>query len=588
MTLALLRLAFAGLRSRLLATGLTVVLTAAASATLVIALEVGASGTDPWQRTFDAAHGAHVLALVPTADDARTLAALPGVVEHGEPVPSTNAPVTIAGAGQRLQFAAQDTLPTVNAPVGTGGARLPGAGIVLERSFARALHVALGARIDVDTPGGPLALTVVGTAVSPSQSRFPRENPGLGWVGRATLERIQPDQAHWQWAQALRLADPAAAPEFAATAAAALPPADRQAGEVTLVPWQQQRGDALLDSQPTTVVLGMFTILLLTVAFAVIGILTTARVAAQYREIGLLKAIGLTPRQVSAAFLAESAALGLVGVLLGFPAGAALAPVLAAPSAQTLIGSPRIAAQPWHALLASAVVLPVLLLSGALAVRRATRSSTLVALRAGTPVPTATGWTGRLIGRLRLPLATALGLKDLAARRRRTFWTATAVAVTSAVVVVTVQMRASIRPVAGGVSDVPAELTTLVYASGAVLVVIAATTLVAVMLLSVRERLRDLAILKAVGLTPGQVTASLVGAQAILAALASLLSVPLGIGLYLAVLGLASGSLDDAVLAPWWSVALVPVVTSAAVALTTSVPARVAAQIPVTDAVRYE
>jgi putative ABC transport system permease protein len=111
---------------------------------------------------------------------------------------------------------------------------------------------------------------------------------------------------------------------------------------------------------------------------------------------------------------------------------------------------------------------------------------------------------------------------------------------------------------------------------------------VAVMLLSVRERIRDLGVLKAVGLTPAQITSSFVGAQALLATLASLLSIPLGIGLYLAVLSLTSGTTRDAVFAPWWYLALVPVAVAAAVALTTSVPARLATQIPVAEAVRYE
>src|SRR4029450_8280449 len=68
MTATLLRLAFSGIRSRLLASSLTILLAAAAAATLVLALQVGDTSRDPWQRTFDAAHGAHVLALLPTED----------------------------------------------------------------------------------------------------------------------------------------------------------------------------------------------------------------------------------------------------------------------------------------------------------------------------------------------------------------------------------------------------------------------------------------------------------------------------------------------------------------------------------------
>jgi putative ABC transport system permease protein len=588
MKITLCRLGFAGIRSRLLAATLTVVIAAAAAATLVIALEVRGSGVDPWQRTFQAAHGADVLAIVPSLADAHTVAALPGVAERDDPVPSAFRSATIGGRSEPVEFAGLGVRPRINAPVPTEGASQPGSGIVLERSFADAQDIAVGSTIDVPTPAGVMSLAVVGTAISPSQPRYPRHNPGLGWVSRNNLQRIQPDQNRWVWTQPVRLADPAAAADFVNASVAALPIAEVQAGRIHVAGWQDQRDEALLDSQPITIVLGMFTILLLTVVFAVIGILAAARVSAQYREIGLLKAVGLTPRQVSAVFLVETAALGLAAVAVGFPVGAVLAPRLAAPSAQTLVGSPSVAIQPWHALLASCVVLPVLLLSAFLAVRRATRSTTLNAIRAGSPAPISTGRVARTIARVGLPLPVTLGLKDLIARRRRAFWTATAVAVTGAVIVATLQMRAAFGASAGTVSDVPTELPTLVYSLDAVLVLIAATTLVAVMLLSVRERIRDLGVLKAIGLTPAQVTASLVSAQALLATFAALLSIPLGIGLYLAVLSLTSGTVHGAVLAPWWYVALVPVAVTAAVAMTTSLPARLAAQIPVTEAVRYE
>ena len=71
MTRTLVRLAFSGIRSRILASTLTVLLAGAAAATVVLALEVGDTGRDPWERTFAAAHGAHVLANVPTEEMAR-------------------------------------------------------------------------------------------------------------------------------------------------------------------------------------------------------------------------------------------------------------------------------------------------------------------------------------------------------------------------------------------------------------------------------------------------------------------------------------------------------------------------------------
>jgi putative ABC transport system permease protein len=141
---------------------------------------------------------------------------------------------------------------------------------------------------------------------------------------------------------------------------------------------------------------------------------------------------------------------------------------------------------------------------------------------------------------------------------------------------------------AGEPSDVGAELPVLVYALDAVLLLITATTLAAVALLSVRERIRDYGVLKTIGLTPRQITSSLVGAHAVLALIAAALSIPIGIGLYLAVYQGTGGDSEDLVMAPWWWLALVPIGTLLMVAAVTGLPARLATRIPTADALRYE
>jgi putative ABC transport system permease protein len=127
-----------------------------------------------------------------------------------------------------------------------------------------------------------------------------------------------------------------------------------------------------------------------------------------------------------------------------------------------------------------------------------------------------------------------------------------------------------------------------VYTLDAVLVVIAVTTLVAIALLSVRERIRDYGVLKTIGLTPRQIASSLVGAHAAVALVAAVVSIPIGIALFRLVFGIAGGDSADLVIAPWWSLVLVPVAMLVMVAAATVVPARLATRIPTADAVRYE
>ena len=199
----------------------------------------------------------------------------------------------------------------------------PGA-IVLEHSLAKALGIPVGTSLTLITPSGPIQLEVAGTAVSPSQARYPRSNPGVAWVTRGTLEQLVPDQSSWHWQEAVRLTDPSTAPTFTGSAYRLFPP-----GTVYLQSWQDQRAEALREADPIKVIATVYALLLIIVSVAVIAILIGARVSGQYREIALLKAVGLTPRQVSTVFAFEATTLGAVGILIGFVPGALLAPRLA-------------------------------------------------------------------------------------------------------------------------------------------------------------------------------------------------------------------------------------------------------------------
>ena len=587
MSVMLLRLAFAGIRSRLLASALTIVIAAAAVGTIVLALEVRSSGIDPWERTFTEANGAHVLAFVPSQADAVAIGELPGVTERSGPTP-----LVLAATGPRgnelVQLAGLSRSPVVNTPLPTGGSPRPDGGIVLERSLARALGLEVGDTVEATRWGGDrsIEVQVLGTAVVPSQARYPRSKPGLAWVAPATLERVKPERSAWRWSEAVRLADPSASSAFTARAAATLPPGS-DPGSVSFQTWQAQRDLALGDAQGTQVIVTMFTVLLLIVAFVVVGILVGARSSEQHRQVGLLKAVGFTPRQVGIVFALESVALGVVAAVLGFALGAILAPRLAAPGAQTLVGSPTMAANPWHILIACCVVLPVLFAGAVTSTRRSTRVTAVEAIRTGTLSPP-NSRIARAVESV-VPLTTELGLNDLFARGRRAVLLAAAIALTGAMAVTALSLDATLDAQrASEASDFPDELLLLVYTLDTVLLVITATTLVAVALLSVRERIRDYGVLKAIGFTPSQIVSTVISSHAALAVLASLVAIPLGIGLYLALFTIASGTSEDAVITPWWSLTLVPIGTMLVVVAATTLPAWLATRIRPADALRYE
>jgi ABC-type antimicrobial peptide transport system permease subunit len=95
-------------------------------------------------------------------------------------------------------------------------------------------------------------------------------------------------------------------------------------------------------------------------------------------------------------------------------------------------------------------------------------------------------------------------------------------------------------------------------------------------------------VLKTLGFTPRQVIVSVMSGHALLALLAGVLSVPLGIALYAAVYAASGGSGEDRVLPTWWWLVLVVVGVVALTSAAISLPARLATRMGVAEALRYE
>lgn len=109
-----------------------------------------------------------------------------------------------------------------------------------------------------------------------------------------------------------------------------------------------------------------------------VGILTILAIAVAERtaEIGLLRAVGATPRLVMLVFLVEAAALAGIGGLAGLAAGWAISGLLA-------LVVPALPVQtPWsYAVLAEVVAVVVGLAAGVMPARRAARLDPVMALR---------------------------------------------------------------------------------------------------------------------------------------------------------------------------------------------------------------
>ncbi len=372
--------------------------------------------------------------------------------------------------------------------------------------------------------------------------------------------------------------------------------------------WTEERADAAELTHTITVILGVYSTLLLLTVGAVLATLVGGRVVAQVRQIGVLKATGLTPRHVAGLFLAEQLTVAAAGCALGVVAGRFATPLFTSKSAALLAASETPPLEPGRTTIAVAVVLGLVALFTFVPALRAARRTTAATLHGGLSSTAGRSRLGRTAERLGLPLAASLGARGSFARPGRATLTLLSLALTVTAAVCTLGMEASLDvattpppapaldakladvPAWDPVDDDAAEGATfrpIVYGLDGVLLFVGLVNLVATLILTTRERVRDLGLLKAVGLTPRQLLGSVLSSQAILAVVAALVGIPAGLALFRLAIGL-TGSTDEFAYPAWWSLPLLAVGTVCLVALITAPLARRAAGLRVADALRYE
>lgn len=443
---ALARKATADLRAYRLQSVLIVLIVACATAALSLALTVQRSTNAPFARVFAQTHAAHVVLFASSVADLEAIGHWPGVTERTAVEPTVWDQRLVVGEDKyEIGFyGASPTPPPVGRPRVTDGRWLRADGLretVLDRGFANDLGIRVGQTVSLLTATGTTQLQVVGLAVSADWGAYPDWTPGLGYVLPQTLPLIQPDRSQRSSRIALRLADPAASQAFIARAVAAYP-----AANIGSVDWHDVQSNLAFDTHLNVVLLGAFSLIALLAAGFVIANVIGGRVLAQGRDIGLLKAIGCTPAQVAALFLAENLVLGLAGGVVGIAAGLALAPLLLTRSAAALHTTALPSRDPLLALGTLLGVLALIALFTLLPAWRGGRLGTVRAITGGIGHPSARpSRVARLAARLRLPVVVLLGAKDAFARPLRAWLTVAALVLTVVCAVVALGGEASIR-----------------------------------------------------------------------------------------------------------------------------------------------
>lgn len=448
MNRALFRKALADLRSHRLQTALILLILTAATATLVLAATIQRSMNNPWERAFAESNGAHLSFFSATAEaDLTSISRLEGVSAAAGPFPVVweHSLVKDHEKYNLLLYGMPSELPAVGRPLVTEGRWLAAGGedeIVLDRSFARDLDLKVGDQVEILSQQGKTTLSVVGLAVNSGWGLYPNFQPALVYVLQSTLARLETDAAQWHSALWVRLFDPEASQEFQERAYALFP---QGAIEYSL-DWHTIREFTNFTIKISVLFLGVFSVFALLAAGFIVANAIGGVVLSQFREIGLLKAVGFTPGQVTLLFLVERLGLGLVAGVAGLFLGTAIAPLFLRPTAELLNAPAMPAYDPALYLAILAGVEAVVALFTIWPARQGGRIGTVQAITVGfAHVRSKASRLARLAARLRLPPVMVIGIKDAFARPLRALLTIGGLALTVLTVTFTLGMETSIQ-----------------------------------------------------------------------------------------------------------------------------------------------
>ena len=248
--------------------------------------------------------------------------------------------------------------------------------LLLERSAQGMLAATSGDRVLVKSPNGePTPLLVSGLVHDPGLAPAWQEREGYGYITRATLAALGEAPVLGELRVRLRdVHDTQGAEASALALSARLAQRGYAVSEVRVPPLDQHPHQR----QMTTILFLMLTFSLLSLLLSAILVATSlaALLARQVREIGVMKTIGGTTRQIAGMYFLLIAGLGACSVLVALPAGIAGARGFAGAVSDMLnftLTSRTLPAWVFFVQAAAGVLLPLLV--AAFPIARATRAT---------------------------------------------------------------------------------------------------------------------------------------------------------------------------------------------------------------------
>jgi ABC-type antimicrobial peptide transport system permease subunit len=563
----------------------------AATATLTLGLALNGVTSQPFKQTKAATRGPDVVASFlnvgpPGPSPAQAAAAMnalarePGVAARSGPFPVSWPTVRVHGLTAGVLAEGRDPGPAaVDQPALTQGGWVRPGGVVVERSFAGALGVGVGTRLTLNGR----RFTVVGIAVSAANAAYPQaflvtdggaypsHEMGMMWLTRADAASLAPSSPlPLSYLLNLKLADPAQAAAFVAAHSGG------QFSILGLTDWQviAATDDKQVQVEETALVAGSSLLSLLAVAS--VTVLVGGRIAEEHRRVGLLKAVGGTPKLVAAVLLAQNLIIALAAAAAGLAAGRLAAPLLTSPGSGLVgaAGAPSLTVR--TGLVVTGLAVGVAIVATAIPALRAARKSTVAALADTASAPRRTGWLIQASRRLPVPLL--LGLRMAGRRPRRLVLTTASVAITVAAIVAALAEKTHYQHSGAGYSmlndPVVSRLDRVLVVVIVVLMLLAAVNAIFIVLATARDTRHSAALARALGASTEQVSSGLSAAMLVPGLAGVIAGIPAGIALV--ALTSHGGSTN---VPPAWSLVAVLVGTLAVLAGLAVIPARAGARL---------
>ena len=384
--------------------GLVVALSAMSA---VLGLGLLQASTGPFEQAFGQQNGAHAVVAF---DGGRASAQQLAATAHAAGVTGAAGPFESAQVGMQMGMDRSGVmqLTVVGRPQPGAGdvdrvdlwqGRWPSAPgeIVLNEPIGEPLPGPPGQSATTVTGPGLPTFTVVGYAYSVSQTAD-------AWVVPAQMTALHPDHLQMLY----RFADAGSDARVKADVASAT--AHLPAGALTgLQSWRTTRTEMLSKLESMLPILLAFGFLAVSVAVLIVLNVVSGAVVSGFKDIGVYKTIGFTPRQVVRVYVATMAVPAIAGTVIGVPIGALAGQPLMGKAFSPLGGQPGISLP---VIVGCLLGVPLLVgLAAYVPARRAAGMSAIAAISAGAAPKRGRGLkVQRKLAGSRLPRSVSMGL----------------------------------------------------------------------------------------------------------------------------------------------------------------------------------